>query len=219
MGSRHAGFRSCGSQALELWLTGLVAPRYVGSSPTRDPTHVPCTGRWILNHWTTREVQNNSLRSVLSLSLPISKPRCREWNILFGVSQSVSERSGFKLRTSFNLSALFASSQLDVSSTGTQRGGRFFMGLKKERNAVISQYFGKIKCCMRWLLLYHHSLYSVSILFLKNWSIVDLWCCASFRCTVTHFLFRSFSTIGYYKMLNIVPCAIQWVLAVCLFYI
>ena len=24
--------------------------------PTRDPTSVPCTARWILNHWTTREV-------------------------------------------------------------------------------------------------------------------------------------------------------------------
>ena len=28
----------------------------MGSSQTRDRTHVPCTGRWILNHWTTREV-------------------------------------------------------------------------------------------------------------------------------------------------------------------
>ena len=26
------------------------------SSPTRDRTHVPCIGRQILNHWTTREV-------------------------------------------------------------------------------------------------------------------------------------------------------------------
>ena len=26
------------------------------SSLTRDRTHVPCIGRWILNHWTTREV-------------------------------------------------------------------------------------------------------------------------------------------------------------------
>ena len=26
------------------------------SSPTRDRTHVPCIDRWILNHWTTREV-------------------------------------------------------------------------------------------------------------------------------------------------------------------
>ena len=27
------------------------------SSLTRYWTHVPCVGRWILNHWTTREVQ------------------------------------------------------------------------------------------------------------------------------------------------------------------
>ena len=26
------------------------------SSPTRYQTHVPCIERWILNHWTTREV-------------------------------------------------------------------------------------------------------------------------------------------------------------------
>jgi len=33
-----------------------VAPRHVGSSQTRDQTRVPCIGRQILNHWTTREV-------------------------------------------------------------------------------------------------------------------------------------------------------------------
>ena len=26
------------------------------SSPIKDQTHIPCIGRWILNHWTTREV-------------------------------------------------------------------------------------------------------------------------------------------------------------------
>ena len=35
---------------------GLVAPRHVGSSLTRDGTHIPCIGRWILNHYATREV-------------------------------------------------------------------------------------------------------------------------------------------------------------------
>ena len=38
------------------WSTGLVAPRHVGSSRTRDQTHGPCIGRRILKHWTTREV-------------------------------------------------------------------------------------------------------------------------------------------------------------------
>ena len=43
-----------GAWASELWLTGLVAPWYVGSSQTRDRVNVPCIARWILNHWTTR---------------------------------------------------------------------------------------------------------------------------------------------------------------------
>ena len=36
---------------------GLGCSWHVGSSQTRDWTHVPCIGRWILNPWTTREVQ------------------------------------------------------------------------------------------------------------------------------------------------------------------
>ena len=31
------------------------------SSRTRDRTHIPCTGRWSLNHWTSREVSSVSL--------------------------------------------------------------------------------------------------------------------------------------------------------------
>ena len=38
------------AQAWQLWLTGLVAPQHVGSSPIRDQTHVSCIGRWILHH-------------------------------------------------------------------------------------------------------------------------------------------------------------------------
>ena len=40
-----------------LWLTGSVAPRHVGSSQTRARTRVPCIGRQILNHCATREAQ------------------------------------------------------------------------------------------------------------------------------------------------------------------
>jgi len=32
--------------------------QHVGSSPIRDRTCVSCTGRWILNHWTTGEALN-----------------------------------------------------------------------------------------------------------------------------------------------------------------
>ena len=67
MGSRHAGFSSCGTGAQQLWLagcrvqaqqlqrTGLVALWHVGSSQTRDRIHVPCIGRQTPNHCTTRE--------------------------------------------------------------------------------------------------------------------------------------------------------------------
>ena len=44
-------------QAQQLWLTGLVAPRHVGSSQTRARTRVPCIGRQTLNHCATREAR------------------------------------------------------------------------------------------------------------------------------------------------------------------
>ena len=47
----------------------------------------------------------------------------------------------------------------------------------------------------------------------KNWSIVDIQCCGSFRCIAKWFriifFFRFYSIIGYYKILNIVSYAIQ----------
>ena len=60
-------FSSCSEQRLllwlpssrvqaQLWLTGVVAPQLVGSSQTRDETHVPFIGKWILNLWANREV-------------------------------------------------------------------------------------------------------------------------------------------------------------------
>ena len=80
---------------------GLVALRQVGSSQTRARTRVPCIGRRILNHWTTREVlivvlictslMNNvvkylfmcfldicksSLEKYLFISLPVFKLGC-----------------------------------------------------------------------------------------------------------------------------------------------
>ena len=56
MGSRCAGFSSCGTQAQQLRCTGLVAPWHVGSSQTKARTYVSCIGRQILNYCTTREV-------------------------------------------------------------------------------------------------------------------------------------------------------------------
>ena len=56
----RVGVSSCGTWAQQLWHTGLVAPRHVGSSWTRAQTRVPCVGRRILNHCTTREVPRTS---------------------------------------------------------------------------------------------------------------------------------------------------------------
>ena len=52
------GAQAPDAQAQQLWLTGLVAPRHVGSSQTRARTHVPCIGRQTLNHCATREAQS-----------------------------------------------------------------------------------------------------------------------------------------------------------------
>ena len=56
----HCGLSCCraqapDAQAQQLWLTGPVAPRHVGSSQTRARTRVPCISRQTLNHCTTRE--------------------------------------------------------------------------------------------------------------------------------------------------------------------
>ena len=48
--SQSTGSRA---QAQELWPTGLVAPRHVESSQTKDQTCDLCIGRRIPNHWTT----------------------------------------------------------------------------------------------------------------------------------------------------------------------
>ena len=80
-GSRCTGFSSYGKraqqlwfagsrvQAQQLWHTGLVALRHVGSSRTGAQTRVPCIGRWILNHCATREVL------LLTLICPSSNPK------------------------------------------------------------------------------------------------------------------------------------------------
>ena len=43
---------------------GLVAPWHVESSQTGDQTHVACTGRWILNHWTPRDVHGEDFKGL-----------------------------------------------------------------------------------------------------------------------------------------------------------
>ena len=50
----HARSSSCGKQ------TDLLAPQHVRSYFPRGWTCIPCSERWILNHWTTREVPLNT---------------------------------------------------------------------------------------------------------------------------------------------------------------
>ena len=45
----------------------LAALQHVGSSQTRDRTHVPCIGRQILTHFATREVLRENLSAYFTL--------------------------------------------------------------------------------------------------------------------------------------------------------
>ena len=60
LGPRCAGFSGCSTQAQYLKCMGLVAPQHMESSRTRDQTHVPCIGSWIVNHCTAREVPGHT---------------------------------------------------------------------------------------------------------------------------------------------------------------
>ena len=59
--------QALGAQRLQyLWLSGLTAPWHVESSWARDRTRVPCTGRRILIHCTTREVAHEKFLRLLT---------------------------------------------------------------------------------------------------------------------------------------------------------
>ena len=56
---------------------GLIVPRHVESSQTRDRTRVPCIGRWILNHCITWEVlPKTSLGGMLGQHGQRQEPCC-----------------------------------------------------------------------------------------------------------------------------------------------
>ena len=67
--------------------TGLVALQHVKSSQTSDGTRVRRIGRWILNHWTTREVQ---LASFVELNVyEIHLPCYMYWQFFFKLLSSI----------------------------------------------------------------------------------------------------------------------------------
>ena len=60
--SHHSGFSCCGAQALDAQASVVAAGElnsltHVESSWSRDRILAPCTSRWILCHWATREIQ------------------------------------------------------------------------------------------------------------------------------------------------------------------
>ena len=79
-GFRCVGFSSCGTWAQQLWLTGLVAPRHMGSSRTRARTHVPCTGRQILNHCATRKTLSCRV-SISRIRISEQQPKWHTWEM------------------------------------------------------------------------------------------------------------------------------------------
>ena len=54
--SSGGGFSCCGAWALGYTGSAVVVHGHVGSSQIGDQTNVLCIARWLLNHWTTREV-------------------------------------------------------------------------------------------------------------------------------------------------------------------
>ena len=81
--------QSSGTQAQWLHCTGLATQRHVESSWTRNRTCIPCTGRWILIHWTTRGVPIHALPSKLALNLQTGSTQgeCLTLNPFMGLFQ------------------------------------------------------------------------------------------------------------------------------------
>ena len=65
---------------------GSAAPRHIGSSPTRDQTHVPCISGWIPNHWTSRKVPVLSFLWLQNHPLPSFTPQPRSLHCSLGRS-------------------------------------------------------------------------------------------------------------------------------------
>ena len=66
----------CGAQVLPgVGCMGLVAPHHMGPCfPNQEWTRVPCTGRQVLSHWTTREVPHHQfLNSARAPRMEFSK--------------------------------------------------------------------------------------------------------------------------------------------------
>ena len=114
--SHYHGLSCCGAQApdaqaQQLWVTGLFAPRHVGSSQTRARTRVPCIGRQSLNHCATREaprsifncisITANGFGDCRQLHLCITKSQMGSFYkmMLYSLSTSKTRNPGLERRS------------------------------------------------------------------------------------------------------------------------
>ena len=67
----------------------LVAPWHVGSSRTRAQTHVPCIGRWILNHCATREVPERTFLEPLLGASQVADTSRTLWHWVFSAGDGI----------------------------------------------------------------------------------------------------------------------------------
>ena len=85
--SHWGGFACYRAWTQYLWLTALVALQHVGSSWTRSRTWVSFIGRWILSHWTTREVSWHPLLLSKLFVLGWHVSPLRAWGMCPGVQR------------------------------------------------------------------------------------------------------------------------------------
>ena len=76
------GARAPGARAQQLWRTGSLASRHVGSSQTRARTRVPCIGRRAPNHCATREALKCFLMWMMSKLTLVGQPTLHRMLIL-----------------------------------------------------------------------------------------------------------------------------------------
>ena len=96
---------SCGPQASVAY----VVLRHVGSSRIRDPTHISCTGSWILYHWAIREAQELGIGiEIISLLMPLLALLCSTvcWTLL-SRSHMVYSNTFFKKSFTMKICPLF----------------------------------------------------------------------------------------------------------------
>ena len=63
------------------------------SPPIRDQTHIPCTGRQILNHWTSKQVPFLFLEAYIAVNFPLRAAFAASHRVLIDYCLSLSSVS------------------------------------------------------------------------------------------------------------------------------